>query len=258
MTPDWEILTARGQLLEIAELTDRLFAPVSQRPRLIANHNLHSVYLLWKNPWLRQVFEMAELTHIDGMPLVLLARLNGWPAQRRHRVTYVDWLPAVLERAATEGWRVFYLGSTAEVCERGVSEIARRFPGITVEGRHGYFDAREDSTENAAVVASIRRFKPDLLLVGMGMPRQERWILENLEACGASRALPCGAAVDFLCGAVPTPPRWMGRIGLEWLFRLVQEPRRLAARYLVEPIELCVPLLRDAVGRRLARYGRRK
>jgi N-acetylglucosaminyldiphosphoundecaprenol N-acetyl-beta-D-mannosaminyltransferase len=91
----------------------------------------------------------------------------------------------------------------------------------------------------------VNAFKPHVLLVGMGMPRQEAWLRANLDALDCGVALPMGAAFDYEAGAIPTPPRWMGQVGMEWLFRLIAEPRRLSSRYLIEPWSLIGPALAD-------------
>lgn len=221
---------------------------------LIANHNLHSVYLLRRNPWMHSFFQRADVIHIDGMPLVWLSRLAGHPARREHRVTYVDWLPHILSEARSRGWRVFYLGSTERGFSRGMETLRALCPSCALDGRHGYFDMASGSDESTQLRTAIRQFKPDLVLVGMGMPRQESWILNNEDILVGARVLPCGAAVDFLAGMVPTPPRWMGRWGLEWAYRLVAEPRRLAYRYLIEPIALVGPFAAEIFRQR---FGRR-
>jgi N-acetylglucosaminyldiphosphoundecaprenol N-acetyl-beta-D-mannosaminyltransferase len=107
---------------------------------------------------------------------------------------------------------------------------------------HGFFDTTPGSMESVAVLEAIRAFRPHILLVCMGMPRQEYWIQDNWERIHANAVLPMGAALDYWAGVIPTPPRWMGRMGLEWLCRLLSEPRRLWRRYLVEPWALLVPL----------------
>lgn len=99
----------------------------------------------------------------------------------------------------------------------------------------GYFDATAGSAENQKMLELINAYQPNVLMVGMGMPRQEHWILDNLESIHANTILTCGACIDYIAGVIPTPPRWMGRFGLEWLSRLLSEPKRLWRRYLLEP-----------------------
>ncbi len=169
------------------------------------------------------------------MPLVLLCRLSGIPARRDHRVTWVDFVWPLLSTACDRDWRVFYLGGRPEVVVDGLATIRARLPALRIDGRSGFFDDAPGSGDNAAVVDAIERFEPDLLLVGMGMPRQERWILRNRSLLGVPAILACGACMEYIAGAVRTPPRWAGRWGLEWLFRLLEDPRRFAFRYIVEP-----------------------
>jgi N-acetylglucosaminyldiphosphoundecaprenol N-acetyl-beta-D-mannosaminyltransferase len=237
-----------------ATTVDELHAFIAEsilagRRSVIANHNLHSVYLHHRDAKMRAFFGRADRCHIDGMPLIFIGCLLGYPLESRHRITYIDWTPRLLAEAARRGWRVFYLGSKPGVVDRGIGAIRESFPHLEIAARHGYFDAAPDGVENAEVVAQINRFRPHLLMVGMGMPRQERWILENADALAANVILPCGAAVDYLAGAIPTPPRWTGAIGLEWLFRLASEPWRLWTRYLVEPWLLAFLLTLDCCRR---------
>jgi N-acetylglucosaminyldiphosphoundecaprenol N-acetyl-beta-D-mannosaminyltransferase len=203
--------------------------------RIIANHNLHSVYLYHHDAAARAFYATAAYVHIDGMPLVFFGRLLGLPLGRQHRLTPLDWIRPLSAEAARRGWRMFYLGSKPGVAEKGAAILRREFPGLQLDAAHGYFDPRPDSEENRAVGEAINRCRPHLLMVGMGMPRQERWILENVAELPANAIFNVGALMDYIAGEVPTPPRWMGRAGLEWLFRLLSQPRHLWRRYLVEP-----------------------
>jgi N-acetylglucosaminyldiphosphoundecaprenol N-acetyl-beta-D-mannosaminyltransferase len=217
-----------------------------RRRWIIANHNLHSVYLFHRYPKLREFYSRVHCTYLDGMPLVALGRLYGYPLQREQRVTLADWMGPLMELAAGRGWRVFNLGSPPQVAERGAAQLRKLYPALQIEVSDGYFDARRDSDENEALIARINAYRPDLLMVGMGMPRQEFWTQENFARLKAHVILSSnGAAFEYLAGAVPTPPRWAGRMGLEWIFRLVHEPRRLFARYLIEPWYILLLLLQD-------------
>jgi N-acetylglucosaminyldiphosphoundecaprenol N-acetyl-beta-D-mannosaminyltransferase len=217
-----------------------------RRRWIIANHNLHSVYLFHKYPRLREFYSDVNWTYLDGMPLVALGRLYGYPLQREQRVTHADWMGPLMELAARRGWRVFNLGSPRQVAEKGAAQLRKLYPALQIEVSDGFFDARRDSEENEALIERINTYRPDLLMVGMGMPRQEFWTQENFARLKAHVILSSnGAAFEYVAGAVPTPPRWAGRIGLEWVFRLVNEPRRLFARYLIEPWYILLLLLQD-------------
>ena len=216
-----------------------------QRKWIIANHNLHSVYLFHTRARVREFYAKADCIHIDGMPLVALGRLYGHKLERSQRVTYADWTHPLIELASAEGWRVFYLGSPKGVAEKGAEKLRKLYPGLQIETQDGYFDARPGSLDNAAIIERINTYNPDLLMVGMGMPRQELWIHDNFARLNVHVILPSGAAIDYVAEAVATPPRWMGMLGLEWAFRFMSEPRRLFSRYLIEPWYILVLLAID-------------
>jgi N-acetylglucosaminyldiphosphoundecaprenol N-acetyl-beta-D-mannosaminyltransferase len=238
--------------MTIAELTAQVRDHVLEGGRcVIAHHNLHSLYLYHREAKLRVFFRDAEWTHIDGMPLVALARLYGYRVHRCQRVTYVDWMRPLMASAAANQWRVFYLGSAPGIAERGAAILRQRFAGLQIRTMHGYFNADPWGKENQEIVDLISAYKPHLLMVGMGMPRQECWIHDNLTRLCANVILPSGAAIDYVAGAIYTPPRWAGRAGLEWAFRLATEPKRLWTRYLVEPWSLLGMIARDFIDRRV-------
>ena len=223
---------------------------LESRKWIITNHNLHSVYLFHRQPRLREFYKNAHSIFIDGMPLIALGKLYGYALEREQRVTLADWMHPLMELAARKRWRVFNLGSPDGVAEKGAAALRRMYPGLQIEVSNGYFDARPGSSGNEEVVQRINAYKPDLLMVGMGMPRQEFWTLENYARLDAHVILASnGAAIDYVAGAVPTPPRWAGRLGLEWAFRLVSEPRRLFGRYLIEPWYILMLLAMDFVRR---------
>jgi N-acetylglucosaminyldiphosphoundecaprenol N-acetyl-beta-D-mannosaminyltransferase len=234
----------RFQLLTKGALTALVADAVARRARLVVgNHNLHSVHLYHQQPAMRRFFEMADVVHIDGMPLVWLARAAGIPAERRHRISYLDWIDDLLTAAHEGGWRVFFLGGHPSVGAGAAAVLGRRYPRMAFAYHHGFFGAGDGET----VLEGIRDFKPDLLFVGMGMPRQEEWIYANGASLQGMTILPCGACFDYLTGAARTPPRWLGQLGLEWLFRLYCEPSRLWRRYLLEPLQLTATLIGKAM-----------
>ncbi|MCU1340706.1 MAG: exopolysaccharide biosynthesis protein WecB/TagA/CpsF family [Candidatus Acidoferrum typicum] len=202
---------------------------------IIANHNLHGLYCWFHEPKVRKFHESADFTHIDGMSLILLGRMLGLPLKRQHRTGYMDLLPILAQEAAINGWRIFCLGSKPGVAERAALKLRRQYSGLQIRTRHGHFDPNSTGKDNQEVLADINEYAPHILLVGMGMPRQESWIFENKNQISANAIFCCGALMDYVAGEIPTPPRWIGMLGFEWLLRLASEPRRLWRRYLVEP-----------------------
>lgn len=215
----------------------------------IGGHNLHSVYLYHEDAKMRRFYQEASWVFMDGMPPLWWGRALGLPVERRFRNTPVDWIPAALEQASRRGWRVFFLGSSETVAEQIRRLLPGRFPGLIVGSRSGYFDMRAGSADAEGVVAEIRSFNPQILCVGMGMPRQEHWVVDFAARVPANVIVTTGALSELLVGALPTPPRWVGAAGLEWLYRLLSSPRRVARRYLVEPWSLVPKMVADVRSR---------
>jgi N-acetylglucosaminyldiphosphoundecaprenol N-acetyl-beta-D-mannosaminyltransferase len=234
--PKYSLLGFPVNALTKADLLNLVGDAVQGNKRyVIGNHNMHGLYLSFNDIRMREFLGRADYVHLDGMALVLVGRLLGLPLSRKDRTTYVDFLPAIVKRAAEEGWRISYLGSKPGVAERGAEILRAQYPSLQIQTQHGYFDSRTSSGENQRVLENIRNYRPHVLLVGMGMPRQEHWVADNIGQIEANSVFCCGAMMDYATGEIPTPPRWIGQIGLEWLYRLIAEPGRLWRRYLVEP-----------------------
>ena len=213
---------------------------------IIANHNLHSLYLTRKSAKVRAFFTAADLVEVDSTPLLAWARVIGRSSRQFHRCTYLDWRDFFWAKASAENWRVFFVGGAPGVAEAASEKILADHPGVQLATHHGYFDASPGSAENTAVVEAINAYQPHILLVGMGMPRQEIWVLENHKAITSPCAhFTVGGAFDYEAGVQKAAPRWMGQMGVEWLFRLLADPRRLFSRYCVEPWFLVGPAIGD-------------
>jgi N-acetylglucosaminyldiphosphoundecaprenol N-acetyl-beta-D-mannosaminyltransferase len=202
---------------------------------IIANHNLHSLHLVRKNQELAAFFQLADLIEVDSTPLLVWAQLVARRGRRFHRCTYLDWRDDFWPRAVAEGWRVFYLGGAPGVAVRAAERLRSRYPGAQIAVRDGYFDMTPGSDEAGAVTSEVKAFQPHIVFVGMGMPRQEAWIVRNQEALGPCALFSVGAAFDYEAGVQTVAPRWMGQMGVEWLFRLATDPKRLFRRYCIEP-----------------------
>lgn len=252
--PSYRMMGTRVQALTMDDLHAVIGATIdARRQAVVAHQNQHGLYLVQRDAQMRAFYEQAEYVHVDGMAVVLLGRLLGLPLERRHRTTYVDWIGPLMREAEERGWRVFFLGGRPGIGERASTILRERHPGLVIASAHGYFDQRHGSAESRERIERILAFAPDLLLVGLGMPRQERWIAAHRSELPACAILTSGACMDYVAGEVPTPPRWMGRTGLEWLARLISEPRRLWKRYLLEPWLLLAVFAREWLRLRVAR-----
>jgi len=199
---------------------------------IIANVNIHALNLAFDLPWFRDFLNRSDLVFCDGFGVKWGARFLGCnlPA----RFTPPDWITTLAETACRHDLTFFFLGAHRGVAERAATNLQRQVPNLRVVGtHHGYFDCALGSAENEQVIRRINSLHPNILLVGLGMPLQERWLMENWERVHANVAMPVGALFDYLAGHVRRPPRWMTDSGFEWLGRFVIEPRRLWKRYLV-------------------------
>lgn len=237
-----QILGVRLDPLTIGELHSRIEDAIREGRRLaIGSQNLHGVFTFHRSEVMRQ-FQREALVRIDGMPLVFAARACGFRVRRDHRVTWVDWLAPLFSFADAQGWSIQYCGATAQTIETARREVVRRYPSLKFFARDGYF---ADEDDERRFVNEVNERRVDILIVGMGMPRQEGFLIRHGRELTTPVLLTSGAAIEYFAGAVSEPPRWMGRVGLEWLFRLAGSPRRFAYRYLVEPWALLPLFLRD-------------
>jgi N-acetylglucosaminyldiphosphoundecaprenol N-acetyl-beta-D-mannosaminyltransferase len=177
---------------------------------------------------LKRVLLEADLVTADGMSVVWASRLFG--RALRERVTGIDLFERLVEHAAHRGLSLYFLGARDESVRQTVDLLAIRYPKLRVAGyRNGYFE----TSESGAVADAIKLSNADMLFVAMGSPAQEYWLASNLVRTGVRFALGVGGSFDHVSGRVARAPRWMQRLGLEWLHRLIHEPRRLWKRYLV-------------------------
>jgi len=210
---------------------------------------VHGVMEALANPSLRRVFNDGFAVP-DGMPLVWLGRLHGHATRR---VYGPDLTLALCARAAEAGWPVFFLGGAEGVAERLADMLRQLCPGLRVAGAVGPPFREPTPEEERALVESLNSSSAELVFVGLGCPKQERWMADHRELLRAPVLLGVGAAFDFHTGRVPQAPRWMMRAGLEWLYRLLQEPRRLWRRYLILNPLFVTHVVLQLLG--LRRYG---
>lgn len=197
-----------------------------------------------RNPAFAEVLRRAELVLPDGIGIVWAARLLGRPIAQR--VPGIELAEALLEAGARHGYKVFFLGAAPGVAEQAAVAVERTYPGIEVVGtQHGYFSAEEEPD----VVERVRRAVPDILFVGLGAPRQEFFIARHRTTWNVPVAIGVGGSLDVLSGRARRAPRWVQAIGLEWLYRLVREPRRIG-RMAALP-QFVVLVLLDAMRRNL-------
>lgn len=226
-------------------------APAEGRRLHVHFCTVHSIVEAADDAVLRGVFAAPDsLALPDGVPLTWVGRLGG---QAVERVCGPDMMPALIARTAATGARHYFYGGAPGVAERLAERFSARAPGIVVAGTSSPPFRPLTPEEDAAEIAAINATRPDYVWVGLGAPKQDLWAARQRPHLDAAVILAVGAAFDFHSGGLKRAPGWMQRHGLEWVFRLWSEPRRLARRYLVTNTRFVALLARDAIARRLGR-----
>jgi len=212
----------------------------ADHPQFFFNLNAHALNLALKDPAVAELFNASCLTFCDGFGILVLDRIFG-SRLLRHRATPPDFIEEVYRGLCDCGASVFFLGDEECVVANYAARVERNFPGIVAGYHHGFFEL--GSREDEAVIDQINAVKPDLLLLGMGMPRQERWAVNHASEVRCKRMLSVGALFAWSNSPRRRGPTWATNHGLEWLCRLWLEPRRVWNRYLIGLPEVAIRLL---------------
>ena len=193
----------------------------SDTPHQMVTVNTEFVMAAQKDAEFKAIIHAAALALPDGVGLLWAARFLGHPL--KERVTGVDTVQRVAELAARKGYRLFLLGAAEGVADLCAQRLSEQYPNPQIVGTYSGSPAVEEEDE---IVALVKQAEPDVLFVAYGAPQQDRWIARNLERLGVPLAMGVGGAFDFIAGVAVRAPRWMQRLGLEWLHRLYHEPWR--------------------------------
>jgi N-acetylglucosaminyldiphosphoundecaprenol N-acetyl-beta-D-mannosaminyltransferase len=196
-------------------------------PLLIAYANAHTCNMLIENEDYRRAIRQVDLVYADGNGPRLAAWLSGsWLPPR---MTGADWIYDLCQLCSRERFRLFFLGAGPGVAKEAAERLCAQFPSLSVVGvLDGFFPPEQQD----AVFEAIQGAAPDILVLGMGTPRQEMWMAQHRHTLEVPIIWGAGGVFDYASGRVPRPPRWMRRLALEWLGRMLIEPRRLGLRYL--------------------------
>jgi N-acetylglucosaminyldiphosphoundecaprenol N-acetyl-beta-D-mannosaminyltransferase len=212
---------------EAIEAIDRMI--VDRRPGFLITANLNWAMLAGGDERLKQITRRAELVVADGMPVVWLSRLKKQSLPQR--VTGADLVPALCELAAARGYRVFFLGAAEGVGQTAADQLKSRYPELQIAGVEAPVLAELSIAAESALLHRIRQSRADIVFAAFGQPKGELWLHDNLHHMGSVVAMQIGASIDFVAGRAQRAPRWIQRLGVEWLYRTWQEPRRMAGRY---------------------------
>lgn len=232
--------------IDFGAAVDRIGAFLtSGSPHQIVTVNLDFLSLAQREVQFRETINQADLVVADGMPLVWVSRLKGEPLAER--ITGVELVDQSCRMAARLEQGVFLLGAAPGVANAAGRNLAARYPGLRVVGTHSPAFDQRDPDQDERIVDMIQAARPDLLLVALGAPRQDLWIRAHLERINVRVAMGIGCVLDLLAGRVSRAPRWMQQSGLEWSYRLLQEPHRLWRRYILDDVPMLGRLVLDSV-----------
>lgn len=231
-----------------------LDAAQDPEPSFAVTPNVDHVVMLRRLPEFRAAYDRASIVTADGMPLLWAARLKKTPLKQR--VCGSDLVGPLCEGAAAKGLSVYLLGGRPGAAEEAARRLQERYPGLKIAGTAcppmGF---HSDPVENSKVIDAVLEAKPDILFVGLGAPKQELWMSENLEKLQVPFSIGVGASIEFTAGYVQRAPGWMQNSGLEWAYRIYRD-RRLVKRYLWNDLPFITYLARLSLLRAVGRTGR--
>jgi N-acetylglucosaminyldiphosphoundecaprenol N-acetyl-beta-D-mannosaminyltransferase len=206
--------------------------------------NVDHVVKLQDDAEFRKLYDEADCVFADGMPLLWGAKFLGLPL--KEKISGSDLFPELCRVSARKGYRLFFLGGREGAAAQAADILRKKYPGIDIAGVYSPpMGFEKDRAENEKIVRMIKEAKTDILFVGLGAPKQEKWVYCHRREYGAGISIGIGVTFEFTAGMVKRAPVWMQKAGLEWTWRLFMEPKRLWRRYLVEDTRFLSLLLRE-------------
>lgn len=216
---------------EVLEKIDELIR--EDKNAYVVTPNVDHIIQLERSGELVEVYKNADLILCDGKPLIWISKWYGTPI--KEKISGSDLFPRLCAMASKRGYKMFFLGAAEGVAARAAENLEKRFPGLqVVETYSPPYGFEKDVAEIEKIKKMIKDVEPHILIVGLGCPKQELFILHHKDDLGVPISLGLGASLDFEAGEVKRAPRWMADHGLEWVYRIFQDPKRLAKRYLVD------------------------
>lgn len=224
-------LTMKEAIQKIDELAS------NKKPSYVVTPNVDHIVKIESDNEFKQVYNEADLILTDGMPLIWISKLKGSPI--KEKVSGSDLFPEVCKLAAEKGYKIFLLGAAEGVAAKAAVNLKLKFNGLNIVGTYSPsygFEKSLDEINN--IISIINKSKPDILAVGLGAPKQEKFLYKFKERLNVPVSLAIGASIDFEAGNINRAPKWMQNSGLEWLYRLLKEPKRMFKRYLIDDINI--------------------
>lgn len=209
----------------------------NRKPSYVVTPNVDHIVKLDSDEEFRNVYKNADLILTDGMPLIWISKLKKTPI--KEKVSGSDLFPKVCELAAQKGYRVFLLGAADGVAAKAAKNLQEKYENLRIAGTYSpKYGFEKDKKEIEKIISIVKLAKPDILAVGLGAPKQEKFIYKFKDKLNVPVSLAIGASIDFEAGNIERAPRWMQKCGLEWLYRLCKEPKRMYKRYLIDDLKI--------------------
>ena len=220
---------------ESIEAVDKIIK--NRKPSYVVTPNVDHIVKLEKDKEFQEVYKNADLILTDGMPLIWISKLKGNPI--KEKVSGSDFFPKVCELASNKGYSVFLLGAAEGIAAKAAENLKEKYKNLNIVGTYSPSYGFENKIgEIDKIINMINECKPDILAVGLGAPKQEKFLYKYKDRLNVPISLAIGASIDFEAGNINRAPKWMQRSGLEWLYRLCKEPDRMFKRYLIDDIKI--------------------
>lgn len=206
-------------------------------PSYVVTPNVDHIVKIEKDEEFKKVYENADLVLTDGMPLIWISKLLNKPI--KEKVSGSDMFPKVCELAAQKGYKVFLLGAAEGVADKAANNLKQKYKGLNIVGTYSpIYGFEKDENEIIKIIKMINDLKPDILAVGLGAPKQEKFIYKYKDKLNVPVSLAIGASIDFEAENIKRAPIWMQKSGLEWFYRLCKEPKRMFKRYIIDDLKI--------------------
>lgn len=227
MNTEIDNLTMDETLVEIDKLIKE------NKNAYVVTPNVDHIVQLERGGELAKVYRYADLILTDGKPLIWISKWYGTPI--KEKISGSDLFPLLCKMAAEKSYTMYFLGAAEGVAAKAAKNLMKKYKGLNVVGAYSPpYGFEKNEVEMAKIEKMIKDANPHILIVGLGCPKQELFIFHNKDRLGVPVSLGLGASLDFEAGNIKRAPKWMANHGLEWLFRITQDPKRLAKRYLVD------------------------
>ena len=231
MNTEIDNLTMEETLQAVAQLIQE------NRSAYVVTPNVDHIVQLETSKELQDVYDNASLILTDGKPLLWIAKWYGTPI--KEKISGSDLFPLLCNMAAKKGYKMFFLGAAEGVAAKAAKNLEKRYKGLQVVGTYSPpFGFENNKDEMNKITEMIKKAEPHILVVGLGCPKQEKFMYHHCKELGVPISFGLGASLDFEAGKVRRAPKWMANHGLEWLFRITQDPKRMAKRYLIDDTKI--------------------